>query len=440
MTATSARTSRVAWFVFAIAASAYFVAVVHRTALGVAGVEAIDRFAIQATALSMLSVLQISVYAALQVPAGTLLDRFGPARVIMIGSLVMALGQLLMAAAPGFGWALAARVLIGAGDAPLFIAAGRLVAHFFPPRRVPLMVQLTGLIGQGGQLATAIPVAALLHAAGWATTFGTLAALGAVAALAVWIAMLRPGAPLPVEEHRPEPASLRTSFALARRTAGVRLGFWTHMLGLTSVNTVALLWGVPFFVGGQGRSVAEASALLTTMVVAHIATGPIVGRVTGRYPLRRSWVVLGGAVVIALAWVSVLVPSTPLPMWRLLAFAAVLGAGGPLSLVGLDFARSFAQGGRLGAATGFANMGGFVGTVVGVLLVGVTLQVVAPDGDADYTLREYRIALSTLALPWLVAAVGVLRARRETRAGMAANGVLVPKLRDSLRARRSGRR
>src|SRR5690554_923155 len=109
--------SRMAWLVFATAVAAYFVAVVHRTALGVAGVEALDRFGIEATALALLAVLQIAVYAAMQVPAGNLLDRYRPAAVIAVGSLVMAVGQTMMAFAPHFGWALAARVLIDAGDA-----------------------------------------------------------------------------------------------------------------------------------------------------------------------------------------------------------------------------------------------------------------------------------------------------------------------------------
>src|SRR5660398_259575 len=91
----------------------------------------------------------------------------------------------MMAVTPTYSWALAARLLVGAGDAPVFIGATRLVAHHFPPRRVPVMVQITGLIGQAGQLATAIPLAFVLHWAGWTPAFGSLAIVGAVVAVAV---------------------------------------------------------------------------------------------------------------------------------------------------------------------------------------------------------------------------------------------------------------
>ena len=165
--------------VWAVAAVAYLVAVVHRTALGVAGVEAIDRFALGATGLAVFSVLQLAVYAGLQIPAGRLLDRFGARALIVTGSGVMAVGQGLLAVADDVPTALVARALIGAGDAAIFISACRLIAQWFPARRVPVMVQVTGLVGQSGQVVSALVVMPVLHAVGWGPTFGLLAAVGA---------------------------------------------------------------------------------------------------------------------------------------------------------------------------------------------------------------------------------------------------------------------
>jgi len=420
--------SRTAWTIFIIASITYFVAVVHRTALGVAGVQAADRFGIEATALAMLAVVQIAVYAAMQVPAGTMLDRWGAAHVMVAGSLVMAAGQALMAFAPSFGWALVARALIGAGDAPIFIAVTRLVAQHFPPRRVPVMVQVTGLIGQAGQLATAIPVAFVLHHAGWAPTFGGLGALGLVAAVSVFWVPLRPT--LGKRERAAASFSIADALKTHWRTPGVRLGFWSHFLGPFSANTVALLWGVPYFTTGQGRSEAEASALLTAMVISNILIGPVIGALTARHPMRRSWLVLGAAVVTALAWAAILIPTTPRPFWQLLVFVAVVGAGGPMSLIGMDFARSFAAQHRAGSANGFVNMGGFVASIISLLLVGVVLQVVSPAGATTYTLGEYRIAFAALIVPWLIGVLGVISSRRETRALMAAEGTVVPTVRE----------
>lgn len=79
-------TARRASLVFAAAVAVYFVAVVHRTALGVAGVEALDRFDTGATGLALLAVAQITAYAVMQIPAGHLLDRFGPRTMMVVKS------------------------------------------------------------------------------------------------------------------------------------------------------------------------------------------------------------------------------------------------------------------------------------------------------------------------------------------------------------------
>ena len=421
-----ARSQRTAWIVFAAAGAAYFVAIMHRTALGVAGVEALDRFHVGATGLAALSMTQIATYAALQLPAGKLLDKYGPRAVMIGGSLLMAAGQILMATSHHYTWALVARVLIGAGDAPIFISASRLVAHWFPPRRAPLMVQATAQIGQAGQLATAIPVAWMLHGQGWSTTFLVLAGMGVLAA-AIATGVRSPRG----EEAGHVEARAAASASATVSRAGVRLGFWTHFTALFSANTIALLWGVPFFITAQGRSAAEASALLTVLTLSKFAVSPLIGTATARHPLRRSWLVLIFACVTAVAWTLLLLPSTPRPMWQLVLFVMAVAAGGPVSIVGLDFARTFADRDRLGAASGMVNMGGFVSTIIAVGLVGAVLELAAPGGD--YNLHAYRLAFAALAIPWAIGVAGIIRNRAKARTDWAADGVVVPPLRDVLK-------
>ena len=223
----------------------------------------------------------------------------------------------------------------------------------------------------------------------------------------------------------------------AARPAGTRLGYWSHFVAPFSYNVVAMLWGVPFFVTAQGRTPAEASALLSAMTVSAMVTGPVVGHWTGRHPLRRSWVVLASCAGTLLAWVTLLAPSTPRPMWQLVVFSFVIGAGGPVSLVGIDYARTFTPADRLGTATGFVNTGGFTSTIAGVLVVGVVLQVVSPAGATTYTLDAYRLAFAVLLVPWVLGVVGVLRTRRRARTELSAAGIPVPPLREALRRRRT---
>src|SRR5436305_1258841 len=170
--------SRRALLVWGAGLLAYIAAVFHRTSLGVAGVDAAHRFGVSASLLATLSVAQLAVYAVMQVPVGLLLDRYGPRRLLAAGALLMAAGQLAFALVPDVGSAVAARMLIGVGDAMTFISLVRVVATWFPPRRNPVVVQLTGVLGMLGSLASAVPLVVLLRDAGWTVTFLAAAGLG----------------------------------------------------------------------------------------------------------------------------------------------------------------------------------------------------------------------------------------------------------------------
>ncbi|WP_245993306.1 MFS transporter [Xylanimonas allomyrinae] len=412
------RTSATPWLVWAAGLAVYVLAVAHRSSFGVAGLAAADRFGAQATVLSLFVVVQVATYAALQIPMGIALDRWGPRRLLTLGALTMAVGQAGMAVAPGVGVAIALRVLVGSGDAAVFISAVRLVWGWFDRRQVPLLTQVTGIVGQLGQVVSAIPFAFALRRAGWAPAFAALAVAGLLTAVVAAVGV-RPG------PHDEPP--LRRGLAGLGATltsAGTWLGFFAHLLGGVSVSVFVLMWGVPFLVRGQGLTAGQAGMLLTVSVGVSIVTGPVVGEVTARHPLRRTWVVLAVAATTAAGWALVLVPATPRPLWVLTVFVVLISVGGPASLIGLDLAAGFNPPARRGTAQGVANMGGFAGAVLVMLAVGVVLDRRAPDGVP--TLTDYRVALAVVAVPLAVGVAGILLTRPRARASA---GIVVPPLR-----------
>src|SRR4051794_2226217 len=207
----------------------YVFAVMQRTTFGVPGLDAGERFAISPAALSTFVFLQVAVYIAAQVPGGLLVDRWGSRRVLVGGSLMLAAGQLLLAFAPALPVVVLARLLVGAGDGVMFVAVLGLVPRWFVPGRIPLVTQLTGILGQLGQILSAVPFIGLLHAAGWSPAFSAAAAASVVAA-ALTIALVRNA---PGGSWTPAPAvSLRETgrqLGAVWRRPGTRLGFFGHM-------------------------------------------------------------------------------------------------------------------------------------------------------------------------------------------------------------------
>jgi MFS family permease len=432
--AASTTTSRIS-VVWSVALAAYIVGVMHRTSFGVAGLDAAQRFQAGPAALSGFVVLQLLVYAVLQVPVGLLLDRFGGRTLVVVGALTMAAGQLVLALATTLPLAVAARVLIGTGDALTFISVLSVVTAWFPPRRVPVMTQLTGLVGQLGQVLSAVPLAALLHGPGWTPAFLCAAGLGVFVGLAVLVLVRDrpPGAPPPPPAAAPREVlrGLRTSWF----EPGTRLGLWTHT-GTQFCGTVfGLLWGVPYLVAGQGMTTGQASALLTLLVVVGIIAGPMFGEFAARHPMRRSYLVLSVIGAHALVWSAVLLVAPPAPRWLLVLLVIVIGTGGPGSMIGFDYARTFNPRSRQGAAVGIVNVGGFVASLLVAWAIGVVL-----GRAGGYTPEAFRVAWTVQYVVWAFAVVAVLSTRRLARRKLADEGVVVLPLRALLAEWRSRRR
>ncbi|WP_432825292.1 MFS transporter [Dactylosporangium sp. CA-092794] len=405
------------YLMWSVGLLAYIVAVFHRSSLGVAGVSAAERLGVGTALLSILSVAQLAVYAGMQIPVGVLLDRFGSRRLLAAGGVLMLAGQLVFAFAGDIGTAIAARVLIGVGDAMTFISVLRIVALWFPPRRNPLMVQLTGMVGQLGALSSAVPLVLLLRHAGWTVTFVAAAGLGAVAVLMV-VAVLRDP---PKADGVPAP-SLRRELGLRTSWAhpGTRLGLWTHFVTGFSGGVFALLWGYPFLTQGEGLAPDTAALLLSLLTVGGLVLGPVVGHFCGRLPYHRSNLVLSIVGASALAWTVVLLWPGRAPLWLLIGLVLVLTINGPGSMIGFDYARSYNPANRIGGATGIVNVGSFVASILLTVTVGVLLDLQTAPGAEHPSLGAFRWAFAVQYVLWGVGAVQVYRYRRTTRRHVAA--------------------
>ncbi|MCV7136419.1 MFS transporter [Mycobacterium hodleri] len=404
-----------AWMVWATGLLAYVVAVLDRTTLGVSGLNAAERFDASPSVLSTFVVLQVVVYAAAQVPAGILLDRYGSRVLIVAGAALMAGGQLLLALTESLPLAIGARAVVGLGDALTFISVLRLVPRWFEPRRVPLLTQITGICGQLGQVLSALPFLALLTGTTWATAYVSVAAFG-VLAMVLALAVVRdtPHGRVVAAENLSVGAVLSSVKTVWLRP-GTRLGFFTHMGTQFSVTVFCLMWGVPYLTVAQGQSAHVAGALLTVSVVSAICAGVFIGILTGRYPHRRSWIVLTIIASNAVMWTVILALPSRAPLWLLVVLVVVISAGGPGSMVGFDFARTFNPSATLGTAQGMVNMGGFIASLLVMQAMGVLL-----GAAGGYSFDSFRQAWTVQYAVWAIAVIGILITRRKTRRLLAA--------------------
>jgi ACS family D-galactonate transporter-like MFS transporter len=128
-------------------------------------------FGISAVTFGYLSSAYNWTYAALQLPSGLLLDKFGVRRVGRISTILWAVASFGAAVSTGIGGFLAARLLLGIGEAPTFPANSKAVGYWFPKQERSLA---TAIFDSMAKLSSGIGVpllgVLLLHF-GWRWSF-----------------------------------------------------------------------------------------------------------------------------------------------------------------------------------------------------------------------------------------------------------------------------
>ncbi len=393
--------------IWTIGVGCYLLAVFHRTSLGVAGPLAADRLDLTAGQLSTFVMLQLGVYAAMQVPAGVLIDRFGPRRMLLAATLIMGSAQVVFSLVHSYPLALLARGLLGVGDAMTYISVLRLVAGWFPARRYPVMVGLTSLIGMLGNVVATVPLTLMLTDLGWGPTFAIAGALS----LSYALLLLRPavGAPHREAESADGPVGGRevlNQVTMAWRLPAGRLGFWIHLSSMAGPTVFAVLWGYPYLTQALGYPVATASTLLMLLVVGGLIGNLLLGPTIARRPHIRGGLALTVAGLCLAGWLVLIGwPGGQPPLPVVIAVICVFSVGGPASGIGFMLARDYNPRHRISTATGLVNVGGFCGAVVMVFAVGQILDLVEP-GASTHTAAAYRWAFAAIAL---LTAFGIFR-------------------------------
>lgn len=427
-TAATSRSTVLPWLMWLLGLAAYVVAVMQRTSFGIAGVAAGDRFAAGASIVSLFAVVQMLTYAGMQIPAGVLVDRFGSRLIIGAGAVLMFLGQLDLAFSDTVVSAIIARLLVGTGDAMTFTSVLRLLPFWFSASRAPLLTQLTGQVGQLGQLLSALPFAWLLATRGWTPAFAIAASASAVMAVVIFVVLRNAPRGTPVETSS-RGVSVRRQVSNAMQVAGTWLGFFIQWCCAMWQHVFSIMWGYPFLQHGLGYSRGTASALFSVLVIGGFVVGPVMGGLSRRHPLQRTNLAISSVALVALAWMAVLLWPGRAPVWLLVILMIGIAIASPGSVVSIDVARSTNPGRQLGTATGVVVVGAILPALLAIWLIGVVL-----DLRGGYSLLNFKWAFATQYLVLAIGLVGAYTARRYARRHDIARGVRYRPLVSALRS------
>jgi MFS family permease len=174
-------------------AAGYYLSYVFRTINALIAGALTRELSLSAADLGLLTSVYFLAMAAVQLPLGALLDRFGPRRVQSACLLFAAAGAGMFARAEGLAGVMLGRALIGVGVATALMASLKAIVLWFPKDRIAFANGCVVMLGALGAVTATVPAEPLVHALGWRGLFAMLAI--ATAGVAAIMFLVVPEAP-----------------------------------------------------------------------------------------------------------------------------------------------------------------------------------------------------------------------------------------------------
>jgi len=294
-------------FAWSVAVLFYFYQFLLQVVPSVLKPEIQETFNLTSQQFGSMAAYFLYAYAFMQIPAGLLLDRYGPRYVLPPATIVCAAGAALFGMATDYHMAVGARILSGIGSAFAVIGCFKVAAMQFSPKHFSLMTGLTVMIGMSGAAFAQGFVGPIVNSMPqWQDIFQIFGVVGCI--LAVSMCMFIP-------THASHKVSEVKSFARLKTELWCVLSnscTWVAALyaGLMYVPTLGLgeAWGIAFLVEGHGLTRDVAHKILPTLFMGW-AVGSIMFGFLAEF-CARSWLMTASSFIVGCLCWTILQPFT----------------------------------------------------------------------------------------------------------------------------------
>lgn len=383
---------RIRWFLVGFLVLGGVVNYLDRSTLSVANLTIAEEFNLNALQMGLLLSAFSWPYAIANLPAGYLVDKFGPKKMFAFAAGAWSIVSMVTAAANSFGFFYAARVALGIAESPFFTSALKVNERWFNKTERALPVSL---VNTGSQIANAIApplLTFLLLTMSWRGMFVIVGALGIVIAL-VWLRIYR-------DPTLKEQAMIKGDETRAQVIASVEKVAWGTLFrqrntwfmilgafGIFYTVWVYLTWLPSYLQTARGFSLAESGGIAALPFLCGIVGVLFGGWLSGRLikrgtptVLSRKIPIVGGALLAAAAVLPLAyVDSTPLAIALLSIgyFASQIPIGCLWTL-----ASDVAPSNQVASLGAIQNFGGFIGAATAPIVTGAILT--ATDGNYTF--------------------------------------------------------
>ncbi len=392
----SDRAARRGYLIYAVLCTGLIASQFFRVSNAVIAPELMAELAIGTETMGVVNGTYFLAFAAMQIPAGMLLDRFGARRMVPGLFLLAVAGSALYAAAETGPELIAGRALIGIGCALGLMGPMVVIARWFETERYARLISLLFTIGGLGALLASTPLAAVSEAIGWRGAFVAMAAVtGAIVVLLFAMVRDAPPGAAPEAARAESAAEMWRGLGEALALRDMRWICAVQFVSYGTMITIVGLWAGPYLNDVHGLTGVDRGNALLALNVALLSSVVLFSQVERWLGSRKRAVIAGGGASVALLLALALIPGPGL--WAALALLALFTVASAFFMLLHAHARAILPDRLIGRGLTVQNLAVMLGVFVLQAVAGVIVGAFAPEG-AQAPEIAYRAAFGFLAL------------------------------------------
>ena len=356
-------------------------------------------FSVGAAILGYLSATYLYIYAALQIPLGLVVDKYGLRGVVAGACALCGIGSIIFSLADSLYLAYLGRGLVGAGAAFSFVGALNMAARWFPSR-FALLGGWAQMMGSAGGFVGQAPLSLAVATFGWRSCNLSLGIAGLFLAVLLLFTVKDPKEDQASEDN--------FSIWLGLKNVCANKQTWLATLAAAGLTSALLafggLWGVPYLMKARAIDKPDAASFISIIFVGWAIGAPFFGWLSDRIRRRRillQWGTCGAALTTG---TTILVPTLSTTLVIVVLF--LQGFFSASMILGFALAKDNNPPESSGVALGLINTfvvgsGAILQPLVGVLLdyrwTGEMF-----DGIRVFNLVDFQVSMLILPLVCLI--------------------------------------
>ncbi len=378
---------------------------------------------LDAESLGFIVSLYYWAYASMQVPAGMLIDRFGPRKILTFAALICAVSIFTFGLATEPILAGISRFMIGFGSAFAIIGTFKLAGNWFPSSQFAFFAGFTLTFGTIGATLANAPLEMLVSWLGWRSSLYVMSIIGILNAVVLWFF---------VKDH-PSSQTAKTLENKDRMNANSGKVWKTFKMVISNpqswyigafaafiyipITCFGELWGLPFLMKSCAYGKTEAAFIISLIFIGITGGAPLFGWLSDSWKRRKTPLFIGTFGSLVSISIAIYVPNLSLEIMSFLMVILGMCLGSHMILFALIRENNPPNASAI--ASGFGNfvcmiIPGLIQYLIGVSLDCLNKGVLTTD-EQLYSLSSFKLSLLFIPIGLVLAAI-CLSFARETYA------------------------